>query len=54
MKAKTEINEDLIRNEKLEYYKNWRKNNKDKVKKHNQNFWNKRALKKHQIKNNSY
>lgn len=31
--------EDLIHQEKLKYYKNWREKNKDKVKKHNQNFW---------------
>ena len=31
--------------EKREYFKNWRKNNKDKVKKHNETFWKKQAEK---------
>lgn len=31
--------DELIHLEKLKYYKNWRKNNKDKVKQHNRNFW---------------
>lgn len=31
--------EDLIHKERLKYYKEWRKNNKDKVKQHNRNFW---------------
>lgn len=30
---------------KREYFKNWRKNNKDKVKKHNETFWKKQAEK---------
>lgn len=41
--------EELIRQERLKYFKNWRKNNKDKVKQHNQNFW----LKKLQQEENS-
>ncbi len=28
-----------------EYYKNWRKKNKDKIKKHNETFWKKQAEK---------
>ncbi len=31
--------EELVHQEKLKYYKEWRKNNKDKVQQHNQNFW---------------
>lgn len=31
--------EELIHQEKLKYYKNWREKNKDKVKRHNRNFW---------------
>ena len=31
--------EELIHQEKLKYYRNWRKNNKDKVKQYNKNFW---------------
>lgn len=31
--------EEQIHQEKLKYYKNWRKNNKDKVRQHNRNFW---------------
>lgn len=32
--------------EKLRYFREWRKNNPEKVKKHNKNYWEKRALKK--------
>ena len=45
MKAKENIDE-LIKEEKRKYYKNWRKNNKDKIKKHNKDYWKKRAMKK--------
>lgn len=31
--------------EKREYFRQWRKNNPDKVKKHNENYWRKRAEK---------
>ena len=31
--------------EKREYFRRWRKNNPDKVKKHNENYWRKRAEK---------
>jgi uncharacterized short protein YbdD (DUF466 family) len=31
--------------EKREYFRKWRKNNPDKVKKHNENYWRKRAEK---------
>ncbi|MBQ8891283.1 MAG: hypothetical protein IJ068_00250 [Bacilli bacterium] len=30
---------------KREYFKNWRKNNKDKVKKYNEKFWKKQVEK---------
>lgn len=36
---------DLIKEEQHKYFKEWRKNNKDKVKKHNQNYWEKRVQK---------
>lgn len=42
--------EDLIRQEKLKYYKNWRAKNKEKVKQHNKNFWLKK-LKQEEQKN---
>ena len=29
--------------EKREYFRQWRKNNPDRVKKHNENYWRKRA-----------
>ena len=35
--------DDLIRAERLEYYKAWRAANPDKIKRHNQNYWRKRA-----------
>lgn len=28
---------------KKSYYKNWRNNNKDKIKRYNSNYWNKKA-----------
>lgn len=44
MQEKENIDE-LIKEEKRKYYKNWRKNNKDKIKKHNKDYWEKRAMK---------
>lgn len=35
-----------VRKEKNAYYKAWRSNNKDKVKKNNQRYWQKRTAKK--------
>ena len=37
--------EEIARKERLEYFRNWRANNKEKVKKHNQNYWRKKAEK---------
>jgi len=37
---------DLIRKEKNDYYKKWRKNNKDKVKEHHERYWKKRVERK--------
>jgi len=37
------MDEQAVKNEQRLYYKNWRSQNKDKVKKYNQNFWLKRA-----------
>ena len=31
--------EEALQQEKLKYYKNWRANNKEKIKKYNKNFW---------------
>lgn len=42
---KTSI-DDLIVQERKEYFKNWRAKNKDKVRKNNQNYWKKRVEKK--------
>ena len=36
---------DLAIKERREYYKKWRANNKDKVRKSNQNYWKRRAEK---------
>ena len=36
---------ELIREEKTNYFKEWRAKNKDKVKKHNENYWKRRAEK---------
>ena len=38
--------EALAREERLNYFKDWRKRNPDKVKKHNSTYWRKKALKK--------
>lgn len=38
--------EELVRQERLEYFRNWRARNKDKVKQHNKNYWEKRVKKK--------
>ena len=35
--------EEIARQERLEYFRQWRANNKDKVKKHNATYWQKRA-----------
>lgn len=40
-----ELNEAVL-NERRAYYRKWRKNNPDKVKRHNENYWRKRALQK--------
>jgi len=37
--------EAAIQEEKREYFRRWRKNNPDKVKKQNENYWRKRAMK---------
>ena len=34
-----------VQEEKREYFRRWRKNNPDKVKKHNDNYWLKRTQK---------
>ena len=38
--------EELARDERLRYFRDWRAKNKDKVKKHNATYWVKRAEKK--------
>ena len=35
--------DELAREERLAYFKEWRAKNKDKVKQHNQNFWRRKA-----------
>ena len=37
--------EAAVQEEKREYFRQWRRNNPDKVKKHNENYWRKRAEK---------
>ena len=39
------ISEYLNETIRKEYYKEWRKNNKDKIKKYNERFWKKQAEK---------
>lgn len=38
--------EEMARQERLEYFKKWRANNKDKVRATNKRYWEKRALRK--------
>ena len=35
--------DEIAREERLAYFKNWRANNKNKVTKHNENYWRKKA-----------
>ena len=45
MDTKKELSiEELERQSKREYYKKWRAEHKENVKRHNQNFWRKKAL----------
>jgi len=37
--------DNLVKKAKQEYFKNWRKKNKDKVKEYNSKYWKKRAEK---------
>ena|GEM_PF-1025877 len=41
----TKTFDELIAEERREYFKAWRASNKDKVRRHNQNFWAKKAAK---------
>lgn len=36
--------EEAIKAEQRAYFRKWRANNKDKVRKHNENYWKKRVL----------
>lgn len=38
--------EAAAKEERLKYFREWRRNNRDKVKKHNKNYWMKKAEKK--------
>lgn len=38
--------EAVAKEERLKYYREWRKNNPDKVKTHNRNYWEKKAKEK--------
>ena len=44
--------EEIAREERLAYFKEWRANNKDRVKKYNATYWQKRAAEKVKIKEN--
>ena len=37
--------EELARQERLEYFRTWRANNKERVKQHNENYWRRKAEK---------
>jgi len=38
--------EEAVKQERREYFRNWRASNKDKVRQHNQNYWRRRAERK--------
>ena len=40
--------DEVVKNERREYYRKWRAANKDKVRQHNRNYWKKRAMKRKQ------
>ena len=44
--------EEMARDERLAYFKEWRANNKDRVKKYNTAYWEKRAARKNEAKEN--
>ena len=46
--AEIRVSEDEIVKARREYYRNWRANNKDKVRQHNKNYWTKKAAEKQQ------
>lgn len=37
--------DEMVKEERNAYYRRWRAENRDKVRKHNQNYWKKRVLK---------
>ena len=40
--------DEAAKNERREYYRRWRAENKDKVRQHNRNYWERRAMKRKQ------
>ena len=42
---------DAVIDERRSYYRKWRKDNPDKIKRHNYNYWRKKALQKVKAKN---
>lgn len=44
-KTEDDFQKDINKYIKKEYYREWRKNNKDKIKKYNEKFWKKQAEK---------
>lgn len=44
--------EEIAREERLAYFKEWRANNKDRVKRYNATYWQKRAAEKAKAKEN--
>ena len=44
--------EEIIREEKKKYFKNWRAKNPQRVKTHNENYWRKKVLQKIQNESN--
>jgi hypothetical protein len=52
-KANQKSIEEIAREERLAYFKEWRANNKDRVKKYNAAYWQKRAIQKATTKENN-
>ena len=51
-KANQKSIEEIAREERLAYFKEWRANNKDRVKRYNATYWQKRAAEKAKAKEN--
>ena len=49
--GKNDVTQEAIREAQREYFREWRKKNKDKVRQHNRNYWEKKARQRLEAKN---